>query len=40
MNTPYLMVAEEKKVKLCGNGVCSDVMAAIFTWISHRQARL
>ena len=27
-----------EKVKLCGNGVCSDVMAAIFKWISTTQA--
>ncbi|POB00308.1 DNA cytosine methyltransferase [Chromobacterium sinusclupearum] len=28
------------KVKLCGNGVCSDVMTAIFRWIAfaHQQA--
>lgn len=26
------------KVKLCGNGVCSDVMATIFEWISLNQA--
>jgi len=26
MNTPYLMVAAERRFKLCGNGVCSDVM--------------
>lgn len=26
------------KVKLCGNGVCSDVMTAIFQWISLHQA--
>ena len=26
------------KVKLCGNGVCSDVMTAIFQWISLNQA--
>lgn len=25
------------KVKLCGNGVCSDVMTAIFQWISANQ---
>lgn len=25
------------KVKLCGNGVCSDVMTAIFQWISLNQ---
>jgi DNA (cytosine-5)-methyltransferase 1 len=27
------------KVKLCGNGVCSDVMTAIFKWISSSQAK-
>jgi len=27
------------KVKLCGNGVCSDVMTAIFRWISLHQAK-
>lgn len=27
------------KVKLCGNGVCSDVMTAIFQWISLHQAK-
>jgi len=27
-----------EKVKLCGNGVCSDVMTAIFQWISLNQA--
>lgn len=27
------------KVKLCGNGVCSDVMTAIFQWISLHQAQ-
>lgn len=26
-----------EKVKLCGNGVCSDVMTAIFTWIHAMQ---
>lgn len=26
-----------EKVKLCGNGVCSDVMTAIFLWISQHQ---
>jgi len=25
--------------KLCGNGVCSDVMTAIFQWISLHQAK-
>ncbi len=28
-----------EKVKLCGNGVCSDVMTAIFQWISLNQAK-
>jgi DNA (cytosine-5)-methyltransferase 1 len=27
-----------EKIKLCGNGVCSDVMASIFTWIGQQQA--
>jgi DNA (cytosine-5)-methyltransferase 1 len=27
------------KVKLCGNGVCSDVMTAIFKWMSLVQAK-
>lgn len=26
-----------EKIKLCGNGVCSDVMTSIFTWIRQRQ---
>lgn len=26
-----------EKVKLCGNGVCSDVMTAIFKWIANTQ---
>jgi DNA (cytosine-5)-methyltransferase 1 len=26
-----------EKVKLCGNGVCSDVMTAIFRWIGAKQ---
>ncbi|MDD5320808.1 MAG: DNA cytosine methyltransferase [Methylococcales bacterium] len=30
--------SRREKIKLCGNGVCSDVMAAIFTWISQQQA--
>jgi DNA (cytosine-5)-methyltransferase 1 len=30
--------SRREQVKLCGNGVCSDVMTAIFTWISQRQA--
>ena len=29
-----------EKVKLCGNGVCSDVMIAIFKWISAQQKTL
>ncbi len=28
-----------EKVKLCGNGVCSDVMTAIFHWITLNQAK-
>lgn len=28
-----------EKVKLCGNGVCSDVMTAIFKWIGSNQTR-
>lgn len=31
--------SRREKVKLCGNGVCSDVMTAIFQWISLNQAR-
>jgi DNA (cytosine-5)-methyltransferase 1 len=27
------------KVKLCGNGVCSDVMNVIFQWVSLNQAK-
>lgn len=27
-----------EKVKLCGNGVCSEVMTAIFQWISAQQS--
>ncbi len=27
--------SRREKVKLCGNGVCSDVMTAIFKWISE-----
>ncbi|RBJ77153.1 DNA cytosine methyltransferase, partial [Pseudomonas sp. MWU12-2534b] len=30
--------SRREKVKLCGNGVCSDVMAAIFKWIGTTQA--
>lgn len=30
--------SRREKVKLCGNGVCSDVMTAIFQWISLNQA--
>lgn len=28
-----------EKVKLCGNGVCSDVMTPIFLWIAKNQAK-
>jgi DNA (cytosine-5)-methyltransferase 1 len=28
-----------EKVKLCGNGVCSDVMTAIFKWIGSNQTK-
>jgi DNA (cytosine-5)-methyltransferase 1 len=31
--------SRREKVKLCGNGVCSDVMAAIFKWIGAAQAK-
>ncbi|KWR89179.1 DNA cytosine methyltransferase [Cupriavidus sp. IDO] len=31
--------SRREKVKLCGNGVCSDVMTAIFKWISAAQAK-
>lgn len=31
--------SRREKVKLCGNGVCSDVMAAIFKWIGATQAK-
>lgn len=31
--------SRREKVKLCGNGVCSDVMTAIFQWISLNQAK-
>jgi DNA (cytosine-5)-methyltransferase 1 len=31
--------SRREKVKLCGNGVCSDVMTAIFQWISLHQAK-
>ena len=31
--------SRREKVKLCGNGVCSDVMTAIFQWISLNQAQ-
>lgn len=31
--------SRREKVKLCGNGVCSDVMTAVFTWISLNQAK-
>lgn len=30
--------SRREQVKLCGNGVCADVMTAIFNWISLRQA--
>lgn len=30
--------SRREKVKLCGNGVCSDVMTAIFKWIGKQQA--
>lgn len=30
--------SRREKVKLCGNGVCSDVMTAIFRWIAVAQA--
>lgn len=29
--------SRREKVKLCGNGVCSDVMTAIFMWIDRSQ---
>jgi DNA (cytosine-5)-methyltransferase 1 len=29
--------SRREKVKLCGNGVCSDVMTAIFKWIDKQQ---
>lgn len=29
-----------EKVKLCGNGVCSDVMTAIFKWIANQQGEV
>ena len=29
--------SRREKVKLCGNGVCSDVMTAIFKWIDATQ---
>lgn len=29
--------SRREKVKLCGNGVCSDVMASIFQWITLNQ---
>lgn len=31
--------SRREKVKLCGNGVCSDVMTAIFQWIDTTQAK-
>lgn len=30
--------SRREKVKLCGNGVCSDVMTAIFRWIGTQQS--
>jgi len=32
--------SRREKVKLCGNGVCSEVMAAIFQWIDAQEERL
>ncbi|WP_076492681.1 DNA cytosine methyltransferase [Aeromonas veronii] len=32
--------SRREKVKLCGNGVCSDVMVAIFRWIQIQQNEL
>lgn len=32
--------SRREKVKLCGNGVCSEVMAAIFQWIGAQEERL
>jgi DNA (cytosine-5)-methyltransferase 1 len=29
--------SRREKVKLCGNGVCSDVMTSIFRWIDTVQ---
>lgn len=31
--------SRREKVKLCGNGVCSDVMTAIFQWIGSKQVK-
>jgi DNA (cytosine-5)-methyltransferase 1 len=31
--------SRREKVKLCGNGVCADVMTAIFKWIKAEQAK-
>ena len=31
--------SRREKVKLCGNGVCSDVMTAIFQWIGAMQVK-
>jgi len=31
--------SRREKVKLCGNGVCSDVMTSIFQWISMHQIK-
>lgn len=30
--------SRREKVKLCGNGVCADVMTSIFSWIGQQQA--
>jgi len=30
--------SRREKIKLCGNGVCSDVMTSIFNWITEQQA--
>jgi DNA (cytosine-5)-methyltransferase 1 len=32
--------SRRNRVKLCGNGVCSDVMTAIFKWINHVQSNV
>jgi DNA (cytosine-5)-methyltransferase 1 len=31
--------SRREKVKLCGNGVCSDVMTAIFKWMASNQTK-